>query len=460
VTDDWRVHVANMERLAKGAGLRYDPVEFELVPESFMTEIAIYGLPVRMPHWSFGVRYIYQLIQHRMGLSRLFEVVFPGNPGRAYLARNNSSAENVLVTAHVLGHADFSSNNMLFKRSQSQVGEHIVEQAATHARQIGRAIQEHGMERVEAVLDAALSLEQHIDTDLALRRPRYPEFIEERDYSGDGPFAKRFASLGPDTVRPKQGGPVKRAPIPPHPEKDLLWFIAQYSSEMEPWERDIFLAVREESFYFYPVFACQIMNEGWASYWHARLLREADFLPQSAYLDAVKCHSDVVRPTASGEGVALSINPYHLGFSIWEDIIAAQGVEAARRIMQEDDDFAFVRNHLTVDLAQKLQLFRYKGPANGTLVVQKSDLPLLQESILAPKYGFGAPTVAASHIHVDGKLELLHDHLTDGRGLEPERGRKVLEYILRVWRRPVSLKTVDNDGKEVEIAVSPGSGKH
>ena len=74
-----------------------------------MTEIAIYGLPVRMPHWSFGVRYIYQLIQHRMGLSRLFEVVFPGNPGRAYLAKSNSAAENVLVTAHVLGHADFST---------------------------------------------------------------------------------------------------------------------------------------------------------------------------------------------------------------------------------------------------------------------------------------------------------------------------------------------------------------
>src|SRR3546814_16295740 len=63
----------------------------------------------------------------------------------------------------------------------------------------------------------------------------------------------------------------------------------------------IFLAVREESFYFYPVFACQLMNEGWASYWHARLLREADFLPAASYVDAIKCHSDVVRPTASGE---------------------------------------------------------------------------------------------------------------------------------------------------------------
>jgi stage V sporulation protein R len=455
MSDDWRTQISQIEALARSVGLKYHPVEFEVVPESFMTEIAIYGLPVRMPHWSFGVRYIYQLIQHRMGLSRLFEVVFPGNPGRAYLAKSNSAAENVLVTAHVLGHADFSANNMLFRRSQEQVGEHIVEQAAAHARQIGMAIEEHGLERVESVLDAALSLEQHIDVDQALRRDRYPELVPERAPLANDDFSRRFASLGPDTARPQAGGPAKRSPIPPHPEKDLLWFIAQYAPEMEPWERDIFLAVREESFYFYPVFACQIMNEGWASYWHARLLREADFLPQSAYVDAIKCHSDVVRPTASGENVALSTNPYHLGFSIWEKIVEQHGLEHARKIMCEDDDFAFIRNHLTQELASELQLFRFKGPANGTLTVQETELSALHDALLAPKYGFGAPTVSASRIHVDGKLELLHDHVTDGRGLDPERGRKVLEYIARVWRRPVTVTTVNNENNPIEISVTP-----
>ncbi|MFL6576344.1 MAG: SpoVR family protein, partial [Povalibacter sp.] len=427
MAEDWQSHITRIEQLARSQGMRYDPVEFEVVPESFMTEIAIYGLPVRMPHWSFGVRYIYQLIQHRMGLSRLFEVVFPGNPGRAYLAKTNSYAENVLVTAHVLGHADFSSNNLLFRRSQQQVGEHIVEQAAAHARQIGAAIQEHGLERVESVLDAALSLEQHIDIDQGVRRERYADLMPEASQGSDSDFARRFAQLGPDTARPKPTAAPKRAPIPPHPEKDLLWFIAHYSPELEPWERDIFLAVREESFYFYPVFACQIMNEGWASFWHARLLREADFLPQAAYLDAIKCHSDVVRPTASGENVSLSTNPYHLGFSIWEKIVEERGLEGARKVMCEDDDFAFVRNHLTWDLAKELKLFHYKGPANGTLTVQETDLPLLHDALLGPKYGFGAPTVSASRVHVDGRLELIHDHVTDGRGLDPERGRKVLD---------------------------------
>lgn len=454
--EEWRTYVARIEQLASDQGLKYHPVEFEVVPESFMTEIAIYGLPVRMPHWSFGVRYIYQLIQHRMGLSRLFEVVYPGNPGRAYLAKSNSVAENVLVTAHVLGHADFSANNLLFSRSQAEVGEHIVEQAAAHARQISQAIQEHGIEAVEAVLDAALALEQHVDIHQGLRRERYPERVPDRSPPATDEFSKRFASLGPDTARPQvSSGPAKRAPTPPHPERDLLWFIAQYAPDLEPWERDIFLAVREESFYFYPVFACQIMNEGWASYWHARLLREADFLPQSCYVDAIKCHSDVVRPTAAGEKVALSTNPYHLGFSIWEKIVEQQGLDQARRIMSEDDDFSFVRNHLTLDLATELELFRYEGPANGTLVVQEVDLPALHDALLSPKYGFGAPTVSAAHIHLDGRLDLVHDHVTDGRGLDPERSRKVLEYIARVWRRSVTLATVDGNERDMELTVSP-----
>ena len=147
-------YAGRLEKLAQEHGLDYYPVQFEEVPSSFMMEVAVYGLPVRMPHWSFGVRYIYQLVQHRMGHSRLFEVVFPGNPGRAYLAGNNSLQENTLVTAHVLGHADFAKNNSLFKRSQEQVGYRIVEQAAAHAREIGTAVEQYGQTRVEQVLDA------------------------------------------------------------------------------------------------------------------------------------------------------------------------------------------------------------------------------------------------------------------------------------------------------------------
>ena len=210
------------------------------------------------------------------------------------------------------------------------MSEHIVEHAATHARQIQQAIEAYGAERVEAVLDAALALEQHIDVDRrCVARPRIPPT------SGRNPLGRRRRSAGASHAGtgPRPGAGDARPGAEAHrsrriPERDLLWFIANYAPELESWERDIFLAVREESFYFYPVFAAQIMNEGWASYWHARLLREAEFMPQQAYVDAIKCHSDVVRPTAAGERVSLEINPYHLGFSMWEKIIEEHGLEA------------------------------------------------------------------------------------------------------------------------------------
>jgi stage V sporulation protein R len=450
VSEDWQSYVQRIEELAGRSGLVFHRVDFEAVPDTFMMEIAVYGLPVRMPHWSFGVRYIYQLIQRHMGHSRLFEVVFPGNPGHAYLAASNGLAENILVTAHVLGHADFSRNNLLFRRCQEQVSEHIVEHAASHARQIQQAIETYGMQRVETVLDAALALEQHIDVDQSLRRTRYPEYETDSKALVDDDFRRRFASLDPVAARSGLEN-RKRAPVPPHPERDLLWFVANYAPEMESWERDIFLAVREESFYFYPVFATQIMNEGWASYWHARLLREADFVPQQAYVDAIKCHSDVVRPIAADQQVALSVNPYHLGFAMWEKIVEEQGLEAARSIMQQDDDFGFIRNHLTRELADELQLFRFNQRNDGQVKVLEHDLTGLHEALLSSKYNFGAPTVSATHVRGDGTLELTHEHVVDGRGLDLERSRRVLDYVQRVWRRPIVLTTVNQAGSPLEL---------
>ncbi len=443
MTDSLEIIGRKMEALAIDQGLDYFPVHFEQVPASFMMEVSIYGLPVRMPHWSFGVRYVHQLIQHQMGHSRLFEVVYPGNPGRAFLAENNSIAENTLVIAHVLGHADFSKNNELFRRSQEEVGYKIVEQAAAHAMRISAAIEQHGPEKVEQVLDAALALEAHIDVYKGLRRERYPEYVPNAVEAHQNGFHKRFNELPGEEQPVARDAQLIRAEIPPHLERDLLWFIAQYAPDLEDWERDIFLAVREESFYFYPVFACQTINEGWASYWHARLLREADFIPQSDYLDAIKTHSDVVRPHASGDQVSLSLNPYHLGFSMWEKIIETKGLDAAFQIRKEEDDFGFIRNYLTDELAEELNLFQYKKEKSGAISVLDMNLDDLKESILERKYNFGAPRVSATDVGVDGTLHLTHEHGSDGRGLDLGRCEKVLEYTHKVWRRPVTLSTVD-----------------
>jgi stage V sporulation protein R len=445
-------YAGQLEALARKQGLDYYPVDFEIAPASLMTEIAVYGLPIRMPHWSFGVRYIHQLVRQSMGNSKIFEVMFPGDPCRAFLMEGNSLAENSLVTAHVLGHADFSKNNQLFARYHSMRSGNIVETAAEHAHRIQLAIEANGVERVETVLDAALALESHVDVEGQLHRSRYPEFVAEKLKAQRSDFRKRFQSLpGEEQPSVPNLGPIK-APIPPHPEYDLLWFIANYAPDLAQWERDIFLAVRAESLYFYPVFACQIMNEGWASYWHARLMREADFLPESVYVGAIKAHSDVVRPYAGDGQTALAINPYHLGFTLWEEIVKKHGIDCARQVRNEEDDFGFIRNWLDEEIAQNCGLFVYETRPGDEIRVATKDITAIREAILAPKFNFGAPRVAATEMKQDGSLILTHDAATDGRGLDPMRAKKVLEYTQRVWRRPVSLNTVNERGEALELA--------
>lgn len=449
-------YTARIEALALELGLDFYPVDFERVPNSFMTEIAVYGLPVRMRHWSFGVRYIHQLVRQQMGNSRIFEVMFPGNPCHAYMVDSNSLAENTLVTAHVLGHADFAKNNALFTRFCAMAGSHILEQSAARAHRIEMALARHGQQRVEAVLDAALALEPHVDVNAALHRPPYPAPPARQADTLPGPFRQRYLNLPGEQAAAPATPP--RPTMPPQPESDLLWFIAHYAPELDDWERDIFLAVREEAFYFYPVFACQIMNEGWASYWHARLLREANFLPSDLYVSAIKSHSDVVRPYAGERQLALSVNPYHLGFSLWERIIERHGVACARQICREDDDFSFIRNHLDQDMADQLDLFVYETRRDGETRIVNRDIHAIREAILSPKYHYGAPCIAVTQLQDDASLVLRHDHQRDGRGLELTQATRVLEYVGRVWRRPVTLHTVDFRG--LARTVSHGTADH
>ena len=457
-----RDYADRIEQLARELGLEYYPVDFELVPQNFMLEIAVYGMPVRMRHWSFGVRYIHQLLHQHMGHSRIFEVMFPGDPCRAYMMDSNSLAENTLVSAHVIGHADFVRRNALFARFMTMAGGRILEQSAARAHRLEDALARHGQERVEAVLDAALALEPHIDVNQELYRPPYAAPADPRSSRGfeherggpaaPGSFEQRYQGL-PGEAPPRVREPPSRL-MPPYPEQDLLWFIARHAPELQDWERDIFLAVREESFYFYPVHACQIMNEGWASYWHARLLREADFLPPELYLQALKAHSDVVRPYAGERQLALAVNPYHLGYSIWERIIDRQGLDAARRVCADEDDFGFIRNHLDRELAEELDLFSYQSRKDGETRVVSRDIDDVREAILGPKYNYGAPCIAVERLHDDGALVLRHDHARDGRGLDLDQAEQVMNYVCRVWRKPVTLHTVDFRGVARTVAIT------
>ena len=159
-----------------------------------------------------------------------------------------------------------------------------------------------------------------------------------------------------------------------------------------------------------------------------------------------------MRPFASSEETSLAVNPYHLGFAIWERIVEQHGLARAREVMREEDDFGFIRNWLDRELAEESDLFVYEAAASEEIKVASRELAAIREAILAPKFNYGAPRVAAAEMKPDGALTLAHDHASDGRGLDAARARKVLEYVRRVWRRPVHLLTLNDRGENVELA--------
>jgi stage V sporulation protein R len=114
-----------------------------------------------------------------------------------------------------------------------------------------------------------------------------------------------------------------------------------------------------------------------------------------------------------------------------------------------------VRNYLDADLAADLDLFVYEASADGEIKVASRDIHAIREAILAPKFNFGSPRVAATSVGTDGTLTLAHDHESDGRGLDLSRAERVLDYVVRLWRRPVTLHTIDDRGHDREITKRP-----
>ena len=170
--------VADLEALARQQGLEFFPTLFEVVPQDIMTEIAAYGLPTRARHWSYGKVYQHQRLYGTMGLSKIYEIVLNNDPCQAFLLDTNPDIANLLVAAHVFGHADFFTNNLLF----AHTNRNMINDAVAHALRIDTYIERYGLEAVEHLMDIGLALDRHIDAYKGLERQPYPprQVVEKR----------------------------------------------------------------------------------------------------------------------------------------------------------------------------------------------------------------------------------------------------------------------------------------
>ncbi|HLH60234.1 MAG TPA: SpoVR family protein [Ktedonobacteraceae bacterium] len=441
-------------------GLDPFPTHFELVPATIMYEFASYSLPGRFSHWTHGKAYYRQKMQYDFGLSKIYEMVVNTNPSYAFLMEMNNLLQNTFVAAHVFGHTDFFKNNAYFQHTSRR----MIDKVSIHAERIAKYEFDHGKAEVERFLDAVLSIQEHVDYNLLIRENE-PEHREVRKAAHQ--LATEYDDLWGLEKKAKRAEeerdlrPGKPPKFPEKPEKDILEFLVKYAPHLQPWQRDIIEIVRTEMLYFVPQMQTKVMNEGWASIWHSRIMRklgERGVISDSETVEFAQLHSGVLSPSRT------SLNPYYLGFKMFEDIERrwdnptkeeqerfgrkpGMGRQKIFEVRELENDVSFLRNYLTKDLVKELDLYLYKKEGDEWVIVEK-DWQKVRDGIVASMTNFGYPYLVVENGDYRGNRELYIKHLFEGQELDLNYAEKTLQHVYLLWGRPVHLETV-YEGKKI-----------
>jgi len=444
-------NIEKLEELAKEMKVDFYPMKYEVVPIESMLDVMSYGLPTRARHWRYGQSYDYQKMSGEMGQSKVYELVLNNDPCYAFLLDTNSNIINTMVSAHVLGHCHFFKNNYLFKKTDNK----MVYKAAERASRIDDYIDRYGITEVERIMDMAFAMDRNIDWHKGEYRNKYP---------GVRPFVKNKNKHSKEFIDMFKKNNITTYDIkkfPPYQEQDLLWFFVNYA-DIEDWKKDVLEIIRQESFYFYPQYLTKIMNEGFAVYVHTELMIKLDVSPTD-FVEYTQLHEKVVQ---SG-GNKFNMNPYYLGFRIFKDIESRwdemhkngesdiTGYEKILEVVEGEDDVSFIRNYLTEELCEDMQLFVYDQSTdmmgNQIVEIKSKDLDDVKEYLTKKLYNYAAPGIVIDNV-TSYSIELVHTSSNIGT-LDLNHTKKVMTYIYELWGIPVNIQTVSEDQEEVHITL-------
>ena len=413
-------------RVGEDLGLDWFPIDYEIIDYAEMLGAMAYtGLPTHYRHWSYGKEYERTHTLYNMGQTGLpYEMIINSNPSIAYLMRENALYIHILTMAHCVGHSDFFKQNRMFAHTDPS---NIISSFKSAAKYVRQLIEDPsiGIDKVENILDAAHSIKYQV--------PRYPG-IKYKTRAEIIESEKEKMMENPD-YNPN----LSKVPI--RPEYNLLRFIAEHSKNLEEWERNLILIVEESSKYFIPQALTKVMNEGWACTIHQKIINELN-LPDNLYLPFVKLHNQVIRPHLG------QINPYHLGYTLFQKIIEEKGFEEAKTIREVHNDITFLRFYTDEEFMREHNYFSYSfnRKQQSSIVDDISDVEGWEKvrDAMITNVGLNRiPVVFVEEIEKDGTLSLVHEH--DGRDLEMNYARKVFEHIKTLWRGEVKLITIVED---------------
>jgi stage V sporulation protein R len=221
--------------------------------------------------------------------------------------------------------------------------------------------------------------------------------------------------------------------------------------------------IRTEAYYFLPQMQTKIMNEGWASYWHSRLMTES-ICDASEIVDyADRCAS--VLATTPGQ-----LNPYKLGIELfrhiedrwnkgqfgkewddcddWElrrhwDRRTGLGREKIFEVRSLYNDVTFIDEYLTEDFVadQKLYSFGY-NQRNDRWEIESRTFREVKSQLLTSLTNAGNPIISVIDANHGNRSELLLEHTHQGADLRLDWAKEVAKALCRVWTRPVEIHTI------------------
>ncbi len=451
--------------IAKDFGLDTYPNQLEIITsEQMMDAYASIGLPTYYNHWSFGKSFIATEQDYKKGHSGLaYEIVINSSPCIAYLMEENSLTMQALVIAHAsYGHNSFFKGNYLFKTWTDAEG--IIDYMLFAKHYIAECESKYGASKVEQLLDSCHALQNYgvdrykrpVKESLAVEKAKQEEraaYLQSRvnDLWRTLP-AKKQGTLKADTSRR----------FPSEPQENILYFIEKNAPHLEAWEREIIRIVRKVAQYFYPQRQTQVMNEGWATFWHYTLLNQMyadDIVGDGFMMEFLQSHTSVVHQYAKSR-----LNPYALGFAMMCDIrrmcekptaedrhwfpelVGTDWKESLDFAMRNFKDESFILQYLSPKLIRDFHLFSVLDDDRSTRLFISSihdeeGYKHIRE-VLSSQYRLSEIDPDIQIVSVDKKdRSLTLRHVPHSRRPLNSDTPEVLKHIERLWGFNVKLNT-------------------
>lgn len=445
------------------------PNQIEVISsEQMMDAYASSGMPLGYSHWSYGKQFINVEQSYRRGhMGLAYEIVINSSPCIAYLMEENTMTMQALVIAHACyGHNSFFKGNYLFRTWTD--AESIIDYQLFAKNYIAKCEQRHGVAEVEKIIDSCHALMNYgVDR---YKRPYPISAAEEvqRQEEREVQLQKQVNDLW--RTIPDNGSNSlsdQEANFPLEPEENILYFIEKHAPLLEPWQREVIRIIRKTAQYFYPQRQTQLMNEGWATFWHYTLLNEMydrHLVDDGFMMEFLQSHSGVVYQPSFDSNHYSGINPYALGFAMMRDIrricenptqedrywfpefAGSDWLETIHLAMRDFKDESFVMQYLSPKMMRDFKLFSIIDDDQDSeievdAIHDESGYRTVREN-LSNQYNLQSrePNIQVHSVDMRGDRSICLHHVRDHRRpLEQKSAQEVLKHVHRLWGFPAKL---------------------